>query len=845
MDPLDRDRFPVDEWRLVEKSFSLDDVGVTETLFALGNGYLGLRGNHPEGRHAHEHGTFINGFHEVFPIRHAEQAYGLAEVGQTIINAPDAKVMRVYVDDEPLAFDVDDIRDYERVLDMRSGVLTRHLLWVTPSGKEVAIDFDRLVSFEEKHLAIMRVTVTVLNADAPVTISSQLLNRQDGEDVYGGTAPDTAKAGFDPRKAEKITERVLQPQEYWQDGLRTALSYRVTASGMTMSLVADHLIDTANEYSARTRVEPDIAKNVFRVQAKAGVPITVTKLVSYHTSRGVPARELVDRGRRTLDRVESEGVQTQYDRQAAWMAAFWERSDVVIGGHPELQQATRWCLFQLAQAAARADGQGVPAKGVSGSGYSGHYFWDTEIYVLPFLIYTTPLWARNALRMRYLMLPAARRRAEQLTEAGALFPWRTINGEEASAYYAAGTAQYHINADVSFALGKYVRATGDHEFLFREGVDIAVETARLWATLGFWRFNEDGIAEVFHIHGVTGPDEYTTVVNDNLFTNVMARYNLRFAARSVREMAIEDPAAYALMADRLGFDASELDAWEAAAEAMHIPYSDALGIHPQDAVFLEREVWDLENTPPEQRPLLLHFHPLVIYRYQVLKQTDVVLALFLQGNHFTDDEKLADFEYYDPLTTGDSTLSAVVQSILAAEVGYQDLALEYFEQSIFVDLGDLHHNAADGVHVASAGGVWTALVSGFGGMRDHYGELSFDPRLPADWPSLSFRLHWRATALQVTVTADALRIDAAGGDDVEFSVRGRDYVVKRDASITVPLRGQGPRIPGRPSLEDIGEAMREDGTLLSASVPTTTTTIPVITGSHPVVAEAASNDPES
>ncbi len=836
---MDRRRFPVDPWRLVETEFSLDDVGVTETLFALGNGYLGLRGNHPEGRHAHEQGTFINGFHETFPIRHAEQAYGFAEVGQTIINAPDAKVMRVYVDDEPLAFDVADIRDYEHALDLRRGVITRRVRWMTPSGKDVLIESDRMVSFEEKHLAAMRVTVTVLNADAPVTISCQLINRQDGEDVYGGAAPGGAsakKAGFDPRKAEKIHDRVLQPQEYWQSGGRSALSYRVTESRMTLAVVADHLIETENDYSARTLVEPDIAKNVFRVQARAGVPVTVTKLVSYHTSRGVPARELVDRGRRTLDRVEAEGVQTQYDRQAAWMDAFWQRSDVVIGGRDDLQQATRWCLFQLAQAAARADGQGVPAKGVTGSGYSGHYFWDTEIYVLPFLIYTSPVWARNALRMRHLMLPAARKRAGQLNEAGALFPWRTISGEEASAYYAAGTAQYHINADVSFALGKYVRATGDDEFLYREGVDIAVETARLWATLGFWRFTEDGEPEVFHIHGVTGPDEYTTVVNDNLFTNVMARYNLRFAARIVREMAEEAPAEYAAMVARLGLDDGEPDAWDAAAEAMHIPYSEALGIHPQDAVFLEREVWDLENTPTEQRPLLLHFHPLVIYRYQVLKQADVVLALYLQGNHFTDDEKLADFEYYDPLTTGDSTLSAVVQAILAAEVGYQDLALQYFAQSIFVDLGDLHHNAADGVHVASAGGVWTALVAGFGGMRDHYGELSFDPRLPTDWPSLSFPLQWRGTPLQVTITRRELTVTAGEGDPVAFSVRGRDVEVVGGATVSVPLAGQGPVIAGRPTLGDLGESLREDGTLLSASVPsaTMTTSIPVVTGSLPV-----------
>ncbi|WEG09779.1 glycosyl hydrolase family 65 protein [Microbacterium horticulturae] len=825
---INRDRFPVDPWRLVETEFDLSDAGVTESLFAVGNGYLGMRGNHPEGRYAHEQGTFINGFHETFPIRHAEEAYGFAEVGQSIINAPDAKVMRVYVDDEPLSFGVADVREYERALDLRDGVLRRSILWVTPSGKHVRVDFERMVSFEERHLAVMTVDVTVENADAPVTISCQIVNRQDGEDVYGGTPVAPRRAGFDPRKSERFAERVLLPEQYWQDKLRSVLSYTVAHSRMTLAVAADHSIETENPYTARTLVEPDIAKNVFRVQAKAGVPIRVVKQVSYHTSAtGVPAGELVDRCRRTLDRAATVDLPTQFTRQRAWLDAFWERSDVRIGGRDDLQQAVRWCLFQLAQAAARADELGIPAKGLTGSGYGGHYFWDTEIYVLPFLAYTTPQWALNALRMRSLMLPAARRRAHQLTEAGALYPWRTINGEEASAYYAAGTAQYHINADISFALARYVRATGDLEFLWREGVDIVVETARLWATLGFWR-SHDG-AEEFHIHGVTGPDEYTTVVNDNLFTNVMARFNLRFAARTVRAMEERDGEVYRRMLTRLNLDPAEADAWDRAAEAMHIPYSPQLGIHPQDEVFLEKEVWDLEKTPPSQRPLLLHFHPLVIYRYQVLKQADVVLGLFLQGNHFTPEEKLADFEYYDPLTTGDSTLSAVVQSVLAAEVGYQSLAHDYFEHALFVDLADLHHNTADGVHVASAGGIWTALVSGFGGMRDYDGKLAFDPRLPKEWDDLEYVMHWKGTPLRVVLERERLTVHAGDGAPVPFSVRGEAYTVEPGGQIVVELADQGPDIPGRPTLRELIGERREDGTLLSASVPTThTTSIPII-----------------
>ncbi|MFT4235248.1 MAG: glycosyl hydrolase family 65 protein [Microbacterium sp.] len=828
---MDRDRFPVDPWRLIETRPSDDDLGVTETIFAVGNGFLGMRGNDPEGRRAHEAGTFINGFHETWPIRHAENAFGFAEVGQTIVNVPDAKVMRVYVDDEPLAIDLGDIRDYERTLDFHDGVLRRRMLWTTPSGKQVLLESDRIVPFEERHLAIQRMTVTVLNADAPVVVNCQLINRQDGQDEYGGR-PEAA--GFDPRKGEGLDgERVLQPKEHWQDELRSVLSYRTTASGMTIAVVADHVIETENAWVHRPLIEADIAKNVFRIEAKAGVPVTVTKLVSYHTSRSVPASELIDRGRRTLDRALAKGAQAFYDEQREWMDDFWNRSDVCIAGHDDLQQAVRWCILQLAMASARADGWGIGAKGVTGSGYSGHYFWDTEIYVMPFLAYTSPLWARNAMRMRTRMLPAARRRAVQLGEDGALFPWRTINGEEASAYYAAGTAQYHINADIAFALARYVRATNDFDFLVREGADVLIETARMWTTLGFWR-QADG-EESFHIHGVTGPDEYTTVVDDNLFTNVMARFNLRTAALVVREMAQRAGKAYRDLVDRVHLDASEPEAWERAADALYIPFADNLGIHPQDSRFLEREVWDLEHTPAEKRPLLLHYHPLVIYRFQVLKQADVVLALFLQGDQFTADEKRADFDYYDPLTTGDSTLSAVVQSILAAEVGYKDLAREYFEDALMVDLADLHHNASDGVHIASAGGIWTALVFGFGGMRDYEGELSFDPRLPVDWPELAYTLTWQGRMVDVALRQDELQLSMRGeGEPVPFTVRGEAFEVPSGGAVTVPLDGQGPALKGRPTFRQFSSMHRDDGTAMEPSLPTETSSIPIIQSEVPV-----------
>ena len=813
-DPLDRTRFPVDPWRLTESKFDADDLGRTETLFAVGNGYLGLRGNVEEGRDRYAHGTFINGFHETWPIRHAEAAYGFAQVGQTIVNVPDTKVLRLYVDDEPLLLSVADLVTYERTLDFADGVLTRDLLWRTPSGNRVRVRSRRMVSFTQRHLAVYTFDVTVLDAPAPVVVSSQVINRQDGLDEYR-TKPKT-NGMPDPRRADGFEERVLQPALQWGGGDRAVLGYQCTHSGMTLAVATDHGIETENEYEVLTQVEQDVAKHVFRIRAEPGRPIRITKTVSYHTSRNVPARELVDRCRRTLDRVLDEGVEKQFADQRGWMDAYWARSDVEVEGRPQLQQAIRWNLFQLAAAAGRAEGNGIPAKGVTGSGYSGHYFWDSEIYVIPFFVYTSPVVARNALRFRCTMLPAARSRAQEVTQRGALFPWRTINGEEASAYYAAGTAQYHIDADISYAVSKYVQATGDEEFMAQDGVDVLVETARMWADLGFWRGNG---ADTFHIHGVTGPDEYTTVVNDNLYTNVMARFNLRRAVRAVEELERDRPVDHARMAARLGLADEEVLEWSRVADAMAIPYDANLGIHPQDSSFHEREVWDLRNTPADKRPLLLHYHPLVIYRFQVLKQADVVLALFLQGEYFTAEQKRADFEYYEPITTGDSTLSGIVQSIIAAEVGYHTLALRHFHESLFVDLADLHANTADGVHVASAGGVWSALVHGFGGMRDDASDLAFDPRLPDSWPSLTFRLTVRGSRLLVTVRADSITFTAETGDGAAVIVRGRRVVVDAQNPVSVPLDGQGPRLDGEPGAAVPRGTHRADGTVITASVP--------------------------
>jgi alpha,alpha-trehalose phosphorylase len=769
---LDIVRFPIDPWRLVEKEHDIRDLGLTETLFVVANGYLGMRDNPPEGREAHRHGTFINGFHETWSIHHAEDAFGFAKLGQTIVNVPDAKLMKLYVDDEPLLMTWADLEAYERAIDFRDGILTRDLVWRTPASKRVRVRSQRLVSLAHRHLAMLTFEVTMLDGSAPVVVSSQFLNRQDGEDEYHIPIHALGHAN-DPRKMRGFDHRVLEPRLHREEKGGVVLGYRCTNSGMTLACAYRHIIDTPAEHQIETSVGEDLAKTVITARMQAGQTLRIVKLVSYHTSTGVPAQELADRCNRTLDRAAADGPNAILAEQRAWLDDFWAASDVEIRGDEPAQQAVRWNLFQLAQASAQTQEFGIAAKGVTGDGYEGHYFWDTETYVVPFLAYTNPELARKVLRSRWRQLPKARQRAAELNQVGALYPWRTISGDEASAYYAAGTAQYHINAAVAFALKRYLDASGDIEFLAGEAAEILVETARLWEDLGFYAINGE---EVFRIHGVTGPDEYTTVVNDNLYTNVMARFNMRYASRVIESLAEWDRDAYDKLCRRVGLREEEIKRWIRAAESIYLPYDEELGINPQDDTFLELEPWDFANTPPENYPLLLHYHPLVIYRHQVLKQADVVLAMVLRGDQFPLAQKRRNFDYYDPITTGDSSLSACVQAMAAAQIGYDDLAAEYFREVLFVDLADTHGNAVDGVHVASTGGVWDTVAFGFAGLWDSGTALRFAPTLPARWDGVSFRMQRHGSRLRVDIDQDGCTVDVLAGHPVPIEAPDRSVV---------------------------------------------------------------------
>jgi alpha,alpha-trehalose phosphorylase len=766
--------YPIDEWKICEKRFHPELLGQMETLFALSNGYLGMRGTFEEGTPSIDPGNFVNGFYETWPIIYGEEAFGFAKTGQTIVNLPDLKTIRLFVDDEPFFLPTADLKQYERVLDMQSGTLRREILWQMASGALVSIKSERLVSFEYRHLAAVCYEVTILNARTPVVISSEIVHHRS---IRGSDG--------DPRHTRLFREKVLKPEYQSAEENQMLLGFQTRSSRMKLACGVDHTVVTACPVTVKSDASESGGKIVFTVDAQPEAPVRITKYMTYHTSSSAPVSDLVERAERTLTRAKANGFDALLTSQRNFLGDFWRKSDVRIETEPqqakrsatEWQQAIHWNLFQLFQTSVRAEGAGIPAKGLTGEGYEGHYFWDIEIYVLPFLIFTEPRIARNLLKFRHSMLPAARQRAREVNQKGALFPWRTIAGDEASAYYAAGTAQYHINADIMYALKKYVEVTGDTDFLHREGVEMLVETARLWRDLGFFSASKGG---KFCIHGVTGPDEYNTVVDNNTFTNLMARENLRYAARTVGRLRRKHPPLYCELQDKTGLQDEEIGQWEAAAENMYIPYHDGLGIHPQDDSFLDKKDWDFEGTPLEHYPLLLHYHPLVIYRHKVIKQADLLLAMFLLGNEFSTDQKQCNFEFYDRLTTGDSSLSVGIQSIVAAEVGDMRKAVEYARFAVLMDLADVGGNVSHGCHIASIGATWMVLVYGFAGMRDYDGRISFSPRPMIGLSRLHFSLRIRSRLLEVEIRPEAVTYVLTEGGELTFQHEGNDIKLSAD-----------------------------------------------------------------
>jgi alpha,alpha-trehalose phosphorylase len=739
--------FSLEPWSLRETELALDRLAQTESVFALSNGHVGCRGCLDEGEPHGIPGSYLNGVYETRPLPYAEASYGRPESSQTVLNVANGKLIRLFVDDEPFDVRYGTLLSHERQLDFRSGLLTRRAQWVSPAGASVRVTSNRLVSFTHRAVAAISYEVDPLEQSRRVTVQSELLANEQLPQSDG-----------DPRAAA-VLEHPLLPEHDSAVDHAVIVVHRTAASGLRVGAAMDHSFEAPDGMRTEARSYPDGGLVTASAQLEPGQRLRVIKLVSYGWSSVRSLEAVRDQVWAALSGARLAGWDSLVTDQRAYLDDFWDRADVEVEGDIEIQQAVRFGLFHVLQAGARGEDRPIPAKGLTGPGYDGHAFWDTEAFVLPVLTMTAPDAAASALRWRHSTLPAATKRAAQLGFAGAAFPWRTIAGEECSGYWPAGTAAVHINADIADAVIRYVDVTADEDFASHHGMDILVHTARLWRSLG----HHDGEGG-FHIDGVTGPDEYSAVADDNVYTNLMAARNLE-AAAAVAEK-------YPDRARELGVDAEESAAWRDAAASMFVPYDESLAVHAQAAGFTGHQIWDFAGTPPDRYPLLLHYPYLDLYRKQVVKQADLVLAMHLAGEAFTAEQKERNFTYYEALTVRDSSLSACTQAVLAAEVGHLDLAFDYLGEAALMDLEDLEHNTRDGVHIASLAGTWVALIAGFAGLRQADGAVAFSPRLPDGITRLAFSVVVRSRRLRVEVTHSAARYGLAGGEPLEITHYG-------------------------------------------------------------------------
>ena len=765
--------FPADEWRIIEATLDAGFAARAETALALSNGYLGVRGSPDEGRPAFAPGTFINGFHETWPIVHAEEAYGLARVGQTIVNVPDVTVIELYVDDEPLFLPTARTPEYLRVLDMRNGVLKRDLVWATPSGKHVGVRSTRLVSFEHRHVVAISYEVTI---DRQRARDHPVAGGQPGEpgasDEVDGETRSTRDSA--PNSGGQCSRHVSRRHE----GERLVLGYETVQSGMTLAVgrrPRDRVPEPAHGLGRRPIPTTSELVIVRRCRARCADPtrrstrptrpLAAPPSRSWHSGAGAPSTA-----------VTGAGFDTLVAEQRSCLDRFWDRADVTLEDtvrHPvRMQQAVRWNLFHLAQATWRAEGAGIPAKGLTGNAYDGHYFWDTETWVLPFLAYTQPRIARNLLRFRHSMLPSARAgRASSICTA------RSSRGGPSAARRHRPTSRRAPRSSTSTPTSPTPSAaTSTSAATSASSPTPGPRSSSRRPGCGPTSASSATTADSTSTAS-PGPTSTRRVVDDNAYTNLMARLNLHYAAATMRRLPPSTRRPTPGSSTELRLEPSELDAWERAADRMFVPHDPGSGITPQDATFLSHERWDLDDTPPEKFPLLLHYHPLAIYRRQVLKQADVVMAMFLLGNEFTLEQKRRNFDYYDPLTTGDSSLSASIQSIVASEIGNEEAACRYFDFALMMDLADVAGNVSAGVHVASAAGSWMGLVFGFGGVRDFDGQLTIDPHLPRRFASLGFSLRFHDRQVRVQLTHERERYSLTEGEPLDVVVRGQQYML--------------------------------------------------------------------
>lgn len=741
--------YPVEPWKITETEFSQTLNYRNETTFALSNGYIGTRGTFLEGYDFDVdtglEGNFINGFYESEEVRYGEWNFGFPTRSQSLLNLPDCKRVEIWLEKERVDLRKGKILSYSRTLHMDKGIVTRRFIWESEAGKQIQVESPQLVCLNRKNLMALKLTVTPLNFTAPITLVSRL-----SADVENHTRKTNPLVDYGP------FGRCIEPDKITAGDRSFYYQGTTRNSKLTMACGAQHQCN--GEVSYQVGQMDAAVTYVCRGRAE------LTKYIAYTSCLDMPTEELESFTRDVLNQAQADGFAALLAEQQNAMDTFWQAADITIDGNDSLQQGLRFNLFHIMQSAGRDGKTGMGAKGLSGEGYEGHYFWDTEMYVLPVFIWTNPELAKQLLLYRYHTLPQARERAKVLGHPnGALYPWRTINGEEASTYFPLGTAQYHINGDIAYAVWQYYEATGDYEFLRDYGAEMLVETARVFADVGDFAQCRGG---KYCICAVTGPDEYNAIVDNNLYTNLLAQENL-YAALKALEILGKD-------GEKLDVSTEEQAFFRKVADNMYLPYDEKLGVYLQDDGFMLRKPYDESKVPEEKRHLLYeNYHPLFVYRQRMCKQADAIYGLQLLSHRFTDAELLRNYEFYQTVTLHHSSLSTSIFGMLACRVGKLDDACRYFSDSARMDLDDYHENFYAGIHAANMAGTWQSIVFGFAGLRRVAGVPEFSPILPEGWQGYAFSIRCHGSLLKVAVKGSGAEFTLENNIPLTFRIRDR------------------------------------------------------------------------
>ncbi len=754
------------KYEIDNRNPSQEELMVHESVFHNANGYIGIRSNYEEG-YPEEfdtiRGAYINGFYDIADMRQAEKLYGLTEDKQAMLNVADTQTIILWIDGERFDLFNGTILKSSRWLDMEAGITGRSIHWRSPLGKEVEIEIRRMTSFVQLSLFTIEYRVKALNFEGVLKFQSYHIG-----EVKNYSNP------HDPRVAQEASN-YLYPLKAKLEGDISYLTSITSRSKLSVCTGVAHRMSKLGKMDCQL-IEHH-ASYIATVEIKAQESFTLTKYSIFCDS--IRSNNCSKEARFQMNKALSVPIEEHYHLQKEYLKEFWNNCFLEIIGDNQLTEAVNYNMYQLIQSVGKDEYCNIAAKGLSGEGYEGHYFWDTEMYIQPFFNLTAPAITKNLIGFRYRTLEQARENARILGhKQGVLYPWRTIMGVECSGYFPSGTAAYHINGDIAHSVIAYYLATKDFDFIEKEGAEIVFETARLWMDVGNYYQGS------FRINEVTGPDEYTCMVNNNYYTNAAAQYNLYWAVKLYT--LLSEKGVLATLAAKINLTEDEIQEFGKAAEHMYLPYDEQLGINPQDDSFLEKKVWNLNNTPQKDFPLLLHYHPLHLYRHQVCKQADTVLAHFI----FEDVQDLEtirkSFAYYETITTHDSSLSTCIFSIIASKLGLVEKAYEYFGDSAKLDLFNTHKNTKDGIHTANMGGNFMTIVYGFAGLRIKESGLHFAPVIPGGWEEYQFRINYEDSQLQVEVNQSKATVHLIKGSNKKLFVYGEEYGLSD--TLCIPLR---------------------------------------------------------